>query len=272
MCRAEKGKEPNEGPAQRKNETSCRKKARKTASSSNASNVDIIKNNLQMVFSMPTFNLQEFIQTNFKLESDGCLKLVATPTTRTSTTAGEACKDEKAKKRRVGRPKSNPTGEQPGKKKRESTTRPGRRKKIRNTTPKQISPRTLRDYFSSNAAQSKGTNKASTSTGSIDQLVPILEMDGFSSMEAQALKEMEEIEGMLTMFEDSNVSPPEEGEKDHYHVPVTESEAEGRDNTITDSGIAVTEGSSEWVESVLGEISQIEGEHAVTVLSFVIII
>jgi hypothetical protein len=61
--------------------------------------------------------------------------------------------------------------------------------------------------------------------------------------EAQALKELEEIEGMLSLFEDEG---PGLGGKEGSHKEVEEDRNHG--------------GNSEWVESVLGDINQIEGE------------
>lgn len=110
---------------------------------------------------------------------------------------------------------------------------------------------------------SKGSNKG-------DQLVPTAE-DGVSS-ETQALQELAEIEGLLTMFEDSGSKNRPEAQHSKESTPDYNSDRADKESTAAkkdydldrvekESTTSKKDYDSNWAESVLGDINEIEGKY-----------
>lgn len=213
---------------------------------------------LEKLLAGSSFDLKEFIQTNFTVDGSGVLRLTTSP----KGTARNGKKAVRRKKRgtlemdaeynrsgtavrKLGRQRKQKT--LTGSAVQNQTNLP--RKQIPPTIPqnqptsaavqKQISP-TIPDYFDSSVV-AESVNKLPQG----DQEVP----DSISCAEAQAKKEMEEIEGMLTIFEDESSNPGSGEEQCHREVRGTVDRKDGVN--------------SEWVESVLGDINQIEGKQKI---------
>lgn len=199
---------------------------------------------LERLLAGSSLNLKEFIQTNFAVDGSGVLRLATLPKgtvrnrKRTVRRKRKGTLEMDAAVRKLGQ---------------ETLTNYAVQKRIPQFPPalpqnqpttvvqKQISP-TIPDYSDSSAVASsvlranrspRGANKSPQG----DHQVP----DSIASAEAQAMKEMEEIEGMLTIFEDGGPNPAS--------GKVVGETADSKDGV-----------NPEWVESVLGDINQIEGE------------
>ena len=238
---------------------------------------------LEKVLSQSNFDLKEFIQTNFKIDSNGTVSLATSP----------KCADAKVKDGKQARQRRRKTAtcsQSDGVCGGTPQPKPGRRPRRKNRNAncahvaagKRISP-TIPDYFNTLTPTSTGcssnmvhTTQEVRSSHEVDQVVP-----GGVSAEAQAMRELEEIEGLLTMFEDNG------SKKKPFRESGSEMEpGGGSDLTLIEnsqskrtleracevskmkSGEERADGSyleesdnthSEWMESMLGEIDQIEG-------------
>lgn len=205
--------------------------------------------NLEKILSNSTLTLKEFIQTNFKIDSNGVLSLVATPELAEGPLMTSAHKKRTGKlpRKKVERRKETSSQQGTAPQNTKPMEKRGRkRKKTKSISPK-ISP-TIPDYFTGSVALMHSVSDQ-PATGNEDQTVPSATVgDGILSAEAQALKELQEIEGMLTMFQEDIDVPKQRAVEDCV-----------QENRKGSSDVARNEVSSEWMESVIGEIYQIEG-------------
>lgn len=187
-------------------------------------------------------DIRDFIQTNFKIGCDGAIGLAA------STTGGDAFKAGSNRKRGTGKkstqnlPSSGTESDNPRKQKRTRQKAPTTGCLGNRTSP------VLPDYFSSATAISSKTVVAETPVPDHFQTVPTAE-DDIACTEAVALREMEKIDDLLTMFGEST----SDGMSTH-------SKCEGERSEPTRVCIQTDDANSKWVESLLGEIDQIEGK------------
>lgn len=184
-------------------------------------------------------DIRDFIQTNFKI---GVLAAA-------STTGGGAFKAGSNRKRGTGKkstqnlPSSGTESDNPRKQKRTRQKAPTTGCLGNRTSP------VLPDYFSSATAISNKTVVAETPVADHFQTVPTAE-DDIACTEAVALREMEKIDDLLTMFGEST----SDGMSTH-------SKCEGENNSEPSRVcIQTDDANSKWVESLLGEIDQIEGK------------
>lgn len=194
--------------------------------------------------------LQKFIQTHFKLDIDGVLKLATAPESINLPV--------KQQPKRPRRTKAKPFPCNPDfTKNTNMDTSATATQQDEIQSHKSHRPRifpTISDYLNRPANASEHLNKVP----STDQMVPE-SGSCFSSAEDQARREMEEIEGLLSMFDDSKTSRVTE----HVTCACTGSSDDPMGGGLNASGSGVKTSStvsSEWIESVLGEIDQIEGK------------
>ena len=178
---------------------------------------------LNAMLSSSDFKLRDFIQTNFKIDSDGVLKLVTSPKDMRS-------KGETTSKRRPGRPKKKGERVVP----KHVARQEGKNSRVSPTIPHYFggTPENPRQRLSEHICKAR------------DQQVPTADDDKFLSPEAQAMKEMQEIEGLLTTLQDSE--PPKAKEQG-----TTRRMSEGAN--------------LEWMDSMLGEIDHIESMWGITI-------
>lgn len=168
---------------------------------------------------------------NFKVDDGGVLRLTVAP-----KGAAKSGKEPVGRKKK-GTPLVDANGGVVTKKR-------GRKPRLKtpHTVCKGISP-TIPNYFHSSVPPK---NTACTDKlPEENQVVP----SGSTSAEAEALKELQDIENMLTIYEQNDPKTPE---------PVGDKKAafgeEGDGPVCKQDGVH-----SKWVESVLGDINEIEG-------------
>lgn len=264
---------------------------------------------LEKVLSQSNFDLKEFIQTNFKIDSSGVVSLATFPKCTDAKVKAVRQGSWRQRRKRIATSSQSDGNDTP-------KPKPGRKPRRRNKNAnsvhvapaagKRVSP-TIPDYFNDLTPTPTGCSGSMVCTRSnqvaeevrlsheVDQVVPGA---GGLSAEAQAMRELEEIEGLLTMFEDSGSKMKSCGENGSKMKPGGEPERAGSDLTLFEDsksegelkracygsrmkpgGMEACGGSkmkpgeeralgnleesdnthSEWMDSVLGEIDQIEG-------------
>ena len=227
---------------------------------------------LEKLLAGSSFNLKEFIQTNFTVDSSGVLRLATSP--RGGRNGRKVRRKRKGTLEMDVEPsnRSRAAVRKPGRKPRQHKTQNGT---VQNRIPpkhppttttrtgavcKQISP-TILDYFGSSATTEGITgntvcdnSNAANSSSTVRTIVPVSKSpqgdqevpESITTAEAQALKELEDIEGMLSTFGEGSANSVQSSGKPGE----TSRELEDGNGCID----------SEWVESVLGDINQIDGE------------
>lgn len=227
---------------------------------------------LEKLLADSSFNLKEFVQTHFTVDGSGVVRQATSPRGVTATRNGR--RKKKGTLEMNVEPSNRSSAGKPGRK-------PGQQKSQKGTVQNSIHPPSATqtvvvckqipptDYFGSSGTAwgCSGTenmvcnspvrkvhdSNPANSSSTARTIVPVNQppqgdqgvLDSIASAEAQALKELEDIEGMLSTFgeDTTNMVPGKARER-------TEELKHGID--------------SEWVESVLGDINQIEGELILT--------
>lgn len=215
---------------------------------------------LAQLISNSSLSLKEFVQTNLKVDSDGTLKLVTSPRPEAvEASASTESSQTQAKRRKRRRRADSQSQEEEGT---SNPTPQEETKRGRKRRRKVISP-TIPDYFKSVVQPIPPLNSQLNPSSFLtprtvppsqkkDQVVPNATEDSISNAETLAMKELEEIENLLTLFPEQE--DPKLAQEDY-------SAEQSKSQTLSgDLNIEGDRHSSQCLESLLGEINEIEGK------------